>query len=632
MTKNVYRDDIQILRAIAILGVLFYHYQLFNVTGGFTGVDVFFVISGYLITAQILKNPIYDISDLYNFLGKRFFRLYPAYYIMICITLVVSWVVLSPRQYVLLLNSGLFSILGISNFYYWLESGYFDSGAFEKPLLHTWSLSIEFQFYLIWVIFFKIIINYREKILLSLFALGLLAFFLCAYTMQLNQSSAFYLIFFRIWEFCLGAVIIYMPKYRRNGHIVNDVLYVMGLSLILFSFIFFDKFTSFPGYNALIPVTGAALAIYSGASSVLSARLSRNYILLFTGRVSYSLYLVHWPFITIISMYCIQYIPHFKRLVLLIISSIIGIIYFQLIENRFRKNINIVVNLRDKLFISTAVAMFCLILIFSFYPSIVIRNFNNRIVEAINSYDVNKAIIYTFKKMDELSKAENFVTSKNHLLIIGDSQAADFLNVMVAAGFDKNYEIITRKILWECGSVYYANIEKNNFNNYPLLAGREDLQSECIHQMSRLVNTPAIGSANKILIAYFWDSKRLENLLYSINEIQRRSNAQVFILGKKLFTMNSIDIVGRYGIEDYAKKNAFESKSKEAVDFNRVLDQNFGVKFIDPYPMICDDIIEKCSVVTDNYYPVMWQANHITPEAADWIARTRFDRYRHIFD
>lgn len=632
--KIIYRDDIQTLRAIAILGVIFYHFKLFGIFGGFTGVDVFFVISGYLISVQITEDYLSDKFNLKEFLKKRFWRLFPPYFFMIIITVIISYFILSPSQFLSLIYGALYSISGTSNIYYLSQSGYFDTTSAENPLLHTWSLSVEFQFYFIWSLFLSCIFHFRGNTLIPISFFALISFASSLLMMSINQTSVFYIIFFRIWEFSLGALIIHVNKLEVRYQICYELLYIIGILFIFYSFLYFNELTQFPGYSALMPVVGAVICIFSGTHSHISKIFSQNSIFKNFGTISYSLYLIHWPFITLSSAYMETHIPHLLRIILFLFAVSSAIIFFKVAEVPFKKKWNNEYNIKLQLyFISTfIVAVIGLLICFKF-PQLVFYNFNNKVIKSINDYPKEKAIIYTFKNMDLFSKKEKFTSKKERILVIGDSQAADFLNIMVAAGVDKKYEIITRKILWECGSIYIPEAERISvFSKNILLKNHKELMNECSSQMNRLFNTTVINEADKIIIAYFWDPNKPEIVNSSIQEIKDRSDGKIYIIGKKLFLHNSIDFINRYGISQLSMKKAFEERSEESLNFNRFLEIKFGDYFVDPYPMMCDLDVGVCHLITDSYFPIMWQENHITPEAAEWIARNRFGNFHKLFN
>lgn len=295
-----YRADIDGLRAIAVVSVLLHHLGSSLVPGGFVGVDIFFVISGYLITSQIYKDAIEGKFSIIKFYQRRINRVIPALFTVISVTLGVGWIVLSPRDLILALNSAIYAMLGMSNIFFWREYGnYFSGNAAEAPLLHTWSLGVEEQFYLVWplllVLFIKILP--RHKVIAFTF-LTIVAVIASEKILGFAASAAYYLLPTRFFELMFGGVLALIgsngvPKSRFGA----ASAFWAGLAFIAWSLFGLDKASSFPGVNAVWPCLGTALLIWSGNTQHPFSRLLANRPMIFLGLISYSLYLWHWPLI-----------------------------------------------------------------------------------------------------------------------------------------------------------------------------------------------------------------------------------------------------------------------------------------------------------------------------------------------
>ena len=288
--------EIEFLRAISILLVILFHFDLLSLKGGFVGVDVFFVISGYLITSIIISKKKFNF---YQFYLRRFRRLMPIILLVTFSSLLAGILILSPIHFTRLINSSLSTILGSSNFFFWSEYGYFDFDKHFKPLLHTWSLSVEIQFYLFWPLLIFFVKKYNHKkiiiILLMLFILSLISSFLYSD----RSSSFFYFPGFRIYEFSLGAIIFFYKG--RLGERNSSILFFFGIFLILYSAIFFDGSYSYPGIYALIPCLGAIFIILSKNNNNNINQIKNNFITRYFGKISYTIYMVHWPILIFFS-------------------------------------------------------------------------------------------------------------------------------------------------------------------------------------------------------------------------------------------------------------------------------------------------------------------------------------------
>lgn len=272
--------------------------------GGFVGVDIFFVISGFLITSQIYKEICEGSFSIKQFYKRRINRIVPALAIVIAATLLAGFVLVSPADLVMLAKSALASILGLSNVFFWREYGnYFANNSAEAPLLHTWSLGIEEQFYFIWPLSIVFLVRWFHQRTLGVVAVLLLgALSLSEAGTRVAISASYYLLPTRFFELMVGGflALISVRNYPRTP-LQAGALFVMGMVLILGSLFWIDRDTSFPGINALWPCLGSAFLIWSGQNpSPLHGALS-NRPMVFVGLMSYSLYLWHWPLIAFLN-------------------------------------------------------------------------------------------------------------------------------------------------------------------------------------------------------------------------------------------------------------------------------------------------------------------------------------------
>jgi peptidoglycan/LPS O-acetylase OafA/YrhL len=295
---QAYRADIQGLRALAVAPVVLYHIDARAAPGGFVGVDIFFVISGYLITRILMRELAAGEFSVAGFYERRVRRLFPALYAMLTATLAVGAVALSPGDLAQLGRTAAATVLFSSNVMFFGLSGYFDGAAELKPLLHTWSLAVEEQFYLAFPLALAAIWRrapHRLGVLLWGGALASLA--LCVAATRNHQAAAFYLPMTRAWELLLGAILAAGAVPALRGRRARDMISLAGLALIGASLVLIDKTVRFPGVVALAPALGAALVIHAGQGGRVSlgGRLLSARPLTALGAISYSLYLWHWP-------------------------------------------------------------------------------------------------------------------------------------------------------------------------------------------------------------------------------------------------------------------------------------------------------------------------------------------------
>lgn len=292
MNNKAFRTDINGLRAIAVIAVVFFHFNKNIVPGGFAGVDVFFVISGYLMTSIITTRLNDNNFNLLNFYMSRANRIIPPLLFMIFIVMVFGWFFLSALDYKALSKHASSSLLFLSNYVYFLESGYFESSSYEKWLLHTWSLSVEWQFYIIYPIVIMILIklfgfNKTKRILLFL---AIIAFFYSIYQNKTNPNLSYFNFPSRAWEMLIGGIAF---LFKPNLKIMQrKVLLALGCLSILYSLLFFNEKISWPSIYTLVPAIGTYLVIISNLNNVRVFNLKPVQII---GKTSYSIYLWHWP-------------------------------------------------------------------------------------------------------------------------------------------------------------------------------------------------------------------------------------------------------------------------------------------------------------------------------------------------
>lgn len=357
-SKLAYRPDIDGLRAVAVLSVVFCHAG-FHCPGGFVGVDVFFVISGYLIAGLILKELKQGTFTLTNFWERRIRRIVPPLVVVVMATLVASWFILMPADFAAFGKSVAGLALLASNVQFWKSIDYFDNAAEEKPLLHTWSLSVEEQFY-IFVPVFLLLLAKRSKLnraFLLLAAAAVVSFGLSIFWTHRHPTTNFYLLPTRAWELFAGALLAFSPKCGiEKKKWLLELLASAGMAMILVPCFVYDAKTPFPGLTALPPVLGSALLIWVGASTAGFSWIGRTLAsrpVVFVGLISYSLYLWHWPLFSL-TRYLSAKAPITAVWWLLIAASVVlATISWRFVETPFRRR-QVLAN-RSQLFAVTAV-------------------------------------------------------------------------------------------------------------------------------------------------------------------------------------------------------------------------------------------------------------------------------------
>ena len=301
-----YRAEIDGLRSLAILPVVAFHAGIERLSGGFTGVDVFFVISGYLITTIILGElgdaAGRDRFSILEFYKRRILRILPALTVVLVATAFAAWAIMLPNEFRATGRSVVATALFLSNVYFWRTSGYFADAADLKPLLHTWSLAVEEQFYVFFPLLLMLVARFlgrRFVLWIGLMTAASLA--LCLVLTPRAPSVAFFLLPTRVWELGIGALIAGGGAPRIGSARARGLLALAGVALIAYGVVGLSEADPFPGWRALYPVLGAGLVIAYGAGTGVGAFLSTA-PLVYVGKISYSLYLWHWPVIVFYRM------------------------------------------------------------------------------------------------------------------------------------------------------------------------------------------------------------------------------------------------------------------------------------------------------------------------------------------
>lgn len=331
-----YRTEIDGLRAIAVLPVIFFHagFELF--CGGYVGVDVFFVISGYLITSIIIHEMEGNNFSLIKFYERRAKRILPALFFIMFLTLPFAYAWMLPSQLTDFAQSLIAVTFFSSNFLFWQESGYFAADAELKPLLHTWSLAIEEQYYLVFPIFMLGMWRYgKQKLLFTIVAITLVSLLLAEWGSRNRPVANFYLAPTRFWEMLVGSICAILTT--QKGLKSSNPLSIMGLAMVFYAMLFFDESTPFPSIYTAIPVVGAALLIAFSTPDTWVGRLLSMRFFVGIGLISYSAYLWHQPLFAFARIRAITEPSQELMATLVVICLLLAWATWHWIEQPFRK-------------------------------------------------------------------------------------------------------------------------------------------------------------------------------------------------------------------------------------------------------------------------------------------------------
>jgi peptidoglycan/LPS O-acetylase OafA/YrhL len=430
MKINNFRHDINGLRAYAVILVVLFHFNIIGFSSGFIGVDIFFVISGFLMTKIIVDKILYNQFSLTNFILARSIRILPALLVVTLTIAIIGWFILTPGDYRKYGAYALSSVAFFSNFLYWKKTGdYFSTNAHDIPLLHTWSLSVEWQFYIVFPIILWLITRIKNnKFIIKVTVLSLIitSFILSITLTNNNQTSSFFMLHTRAWEMLAGGLVYLF----FNNNYKNKNFEILGVLLIITSLFLINENTIWPGYMALFPVLGSMFIIIGNNRNSL---FFKSKITQKIGDWSYSIYLWHWPIV-----FFINYLDEKSVYISIFgigLSIFLGMLSYKLIETPTRKYLSNIKKTKSLIFLTTSVFIFCLIYSLIFIKSGFINRASQDYLLKTNDikmprsndswcfYDFNDD---SFLKVGTLGQ-QCFVGSKasnaNTALLIGDSFA-----------------------------------------------------------------------------------------------------------------------------------------------------------------------------------------------------------------
>jgi peptidoglycan/LPS O-acetylase OafA/YrhL len=423
-----YRPDIDGLRAVAVLAVILFHGFPQYIQGGFVGVDIFFVISGYLISTIIYSELQTNSFSFLDFYSRRIKRIFPALLAVLFTTFFFGWFFLTPREYEILNQEIAGGAAFFSNFIFWRQSGYFDIAADKKPLLHLWSLAVEEQFYIFWPLILWVFSRLKVNLLyLTIFVL-IASFGLNIFYINTDPIGAFYAPFTRFWELLIGGLLAYLSLYRLEhiqfGSHSRDLLSITGLACILLGVFTFNKLLPFPGWFALLPVVGATLLIFAGPDAMINRSLLSSRVMVWIGLISYPLYLWHWPVFSLGRIYSGHALTELQTTGAILLSFLLAWGTFKYIESPIRRSSKGGMWVNAMIFLMTVVGVSAyfvkenngLASRFSVEP---LRR-NNQLTGCDNVVRDNVLYPCTFGKLD----------AKRTILIYGDSHAGHLTSAL----------------------------------------------------------------------------------------------------------------------------------------------------------------------------------------------------------
>ena len=662
--KLSYRPEIDGLRTISVIAVILYHAQITifgqqPFKGGFVGVDIFFVISGYLITSIILKELITtDSFSFKNFYERRTRRILPALLVVMVASLPFAWMYLIPTSFLDFSKSILYSLGFTSNFYFHYSGQQYGAvSGLLKPFLHTWSLSIEEQFYILFPLTLIISFKYFKNYIIHLIIFGfLVSLILAVWTVNNNTSISFYFLHTRMWELLAGSILAYLEinqGHRNKSKILTLLLPKIGFLLIILTIIFFKLYFPHPSLYTLLPIIGACLIIWFSSKDELITRLLSTKLFVGIGLISYSLYLWHYP---IFAFARNKNLTHtlFEKFGLISLCVVLSIITFYFIERPFRKREN-----KFKHISSLIISLIVILILFN-YTSFKNNGFKNRLPEILTK-NLNE-IPAKLKNSDNEICHNNVLlckfntSSDQKVYIIGDSHMGTLLFNLKDRVVENQYQFIsstfsgciylpgfnlvrdTGKIDEKCNDKYFQNLKKTlskekgsilifggrypfYLSNYMFdnkeggveigLAGRDTKWGK---------KYKPVGKYNTIQSSYMSEILKLSKknkivLIYPVPEVGLDPNTKIFVNRKNKFSTKSNLKNLNYVTTSY---KVYEERTKSSFELLDSIKSD-NIYRVYPHTLFCNTIILDRCVTHDDEDIFYVDDDHTSSKGAEMI-------------
>jgi peptidoglycan/LPS O-acetylase OafA/YrhL len=641
LKNSNFRDDINGLRAWAVVAVIFYHFGIRGFSGGFVGVDVFFVISGFLMTGIIVKGIEQSASgdkknsfSILSFYFSRARRILPALIVLCCFVLLVGYFYLSKKEYFSLGAEVVSALSFFSNIKFWFDGGYFDVASNEKPLLHTWSLSVEWQFYIILPLILVSIKKYfpgRIPLVVMMAAGCLISLLLSIFVTPISPKSAFYLLPTRAWEMLAGGLVYLLADRQALSDRARRLIEGVGFALIIASIILFDSSDLWPGWRATIPVIGTVLILISARrGSIWTSNRPAQWL----GDCSYSLYLWHWPFAVALT-YSQQQNTTALIILCLVLTVLSGWASFRWVETPT----GIFLNRAPKL--QGAIAVLVAIL-FAVLPSLLIRwqdGVSGRLTPQANLiFDEadNKNPRISECHVKNTTRVPECVYGGNDLgvIVIGDSHAASLVRSVEKSLPDSNLHVLDWS-LTSCSTVAglkdstNSRFRCNEFVDYAIkkqaaiknhapiiMINRYSVLFDAANELEDLgINVTPTKYLTKPYSTYSeaLRSEMRDGIINTACEFAKTREVYMMrpipemkynvpaTMGRTLILKHEYERVS-VSIEEYKKRNAFLLETQD------IAAKRCGVKLLDPLPYLCSD--GRCWGDT-NGLPIYYDDDHM---------------------
>ncbi|PKG56449.1 acyltransferase family protein [Shewanella sp. GutDb-MelDb] len=628
-----YRAEIDGLRAVAVIPVILFHAGFIQFSGGFVGVDVFFVISGYLITSIILAELEQDKFSIINFYERRARRILPVLFFVMFCCIPFAWLWLMPLD----LKDFFQSIVAVSTFssniLFWLESDYFDTAAELKPLLHTWSLAVEEQYYIFFPLFLMMLWGKGKRVILGALVLIFLASLSLAQWAAYNAPSAnFYLLPTRGWELLIGvfaAFSLQQEKYKLLPEKLNNLLSILGLLLVLFSIFIFDSTTPFPSLYALIPTLGTVLIILFAKNGTLVQQLLSRQFFVGIGLISYSAYLWHQPIFALVKYRSFTEPSHWLMLSLCIAIVALSYLSWRFVEVPLRNK-----QTYSRRFIFTSGGV--LTVAFAMTGLLVDANQLYKSNDAdsnlmVKSYqpDNRQLGANSWSQLRTLSGNKDYGVDKNsydrtqwfdtkddrkRLLIVGNSHSKDIFNVLTSSVITQRQFQIAR-FGTQIGNIDETFYRSPNYLLADVVMFASQYKPADLIELETIV-TRSIADNKKLIL--------VKNI-YEFEEFGQRTYADflfhLLLKERGGNNVSSLDItkINQKHFEQFSDREFKQFTLQANMTLIRLGDKYPTVRVLDRMDYVCNKRKQLCYAINDDYQKYFYDYGHHTVAGATFF-------------
>lgn len=610
-----YRREIDGIRALAVIPVILFHAGFSLFSGGYVGVDVFFVISGYLITGIVMTEVARGTFSIADFYERRIRRIFPALFLVVVVCVPVAFWVLLPADLKEFSQSLIAVATFSSNVFFWSQSGYFHGAAELKPLLHTWSLSVEEQFYVFFPLSLLLMWRWGRKwVVTILLALAVTSLALAEWGVLNKPIAAFFLLPTRAWELLLGSLVaFYLADESRQQLSLtqSNVLASTGFIAVAYAVFGFDAKTTFPGLHALVPTLGTAMMIISARPETWVGRLLCQPAMVTVGLTSYSAYLWHQPLFSFARHLGLTDSATVTLVALAALSLALGYLSWRYVETPFRRNR---VVSRTQIFLVAGCGSLAVLL--AGLSGHVLNGFIGRLNPEdryLASISLGEQGVYVGTRFDALHHVSFSEKDRGiKLLIIGDSYAKDLVNAVYESPLANRMQVSTHRISAGCGNLFLTrSIESQVTSSYPALCRQDGWYNSPIVQ-------ELIRKSDQVWIASAWQAWDAALLPESLDNLKREFGNKFVIFGTKDF--GAINIKKLLAIP---VPQRYQTQNKIPKD-NRLINRQLAhtldtTHFVNVSDLICGASGEegdRCPVFTPDGRLLSYDGGHLTVEGA----------------